>query len=102
MDVVYCSDKNYLAYCATSIISLLENNKDKEIIFHILGNKLGLDDKTKFKKIKDEFINSDFVFYDINDIEEKIKVRTKGYATSTFLRLFIGSMLPENIQKCLL
>ena len=56
ISVVYSTDENYVRYCATSILSLLENSTDIGKIY-IIDNKIKIESK---KKLNDMIRNTDF------------------------------------------
>ena len=59
MDIVCCTDNNYIKYCCVMLTSLLENNKEENITIHILGDNLTSDSDNKYCRGK---IQPTFVF----------------------------------------
>lgn len=59
MDIVYSCDETFAPMCATSIISLLENNKSsKKIRIFVLGNKLSKETSLKLRGMLNGFSGS--------------------------------------------
>ena len=105
-NVCFAADDNYAAYLDIVLISLLEhNNFDKNHIY-ILDSGIS----NKNKKIIEETCNkfsADLSFIDVYNIEEKFdlslnKMKVKGnYSLATYSRLFLPSLLPEDVDKLL-
>ena len=52
LSIIYSSDNNYCVYMSTSIISLLENNKEfKYINIYVIDNKISDENKDKLEMI---------------------------------------------------
>ena len=51
MDIVCCTDRAYLKYCITMLLSLLDNNKGENMCIHLLANGLGGDDVDKVRRV---------------------------------------------------
>ena len=119
-DVVWASDKNYLPYMATSIFSFCENNlswidDDKKLVIHILEDGFGEEDKEKIVKMvndtrekKGGVVNIKVNFYDMGVWCEKLKLKEiiavknkNGYPPSAYFRLFVGQILPSEVERVL-
>ena len=112
LDICMASDDNYAIHLGISIVSILENNSSN-IRLHILNNNMSESNLNKLKSLEDQYINLHITFYNIHDyflennIGEFIKnelLGTEAYnllGISTFARLFLAELLPENIKKVL-
>ena len=112
LDICMASDDNYAIHLGISIVSILENNSSS-INLHILNNDMSESNLNKLKSLEDQYSNLCINFYNIHDyfienkIDEFIKnelVGTEAYdllGISTFSRLFLAEILPENIMKVL-
>ncbi len=106
MDILLCTDDNYIMPCGITMISLLENNKDNNFItFHIIGMNIKENSKEKVSSISSKYKNVKIVFYEINkDLLEPYNFSlydSKHLSLAAYSRLFIGDILPKSIEKIL-
>lgn len=105
MNIVLASDNNYAAHMATLIASLCENNdKEKEIIIHILSNDIDKTIQNKIFNLESYYVNLKIKFYDLTsqEIEKRIGVKIKhDRSISAYARIFIPDILDEHINKAL-
>lgn len=102
IDIVYSTDKKYLSICSTSMISLFSNNKNFEKInIHILTLDLSSHEIEKFNILAKKFKNVYFYFYHLNELIKKYTIHNQGYSLAGYLRIFIKSVLPQEIEKIL-
>lgn len=106
MNIVYCfndndKDKEQIMLLHTSIISLLINNPDVKIyIIYSYFNKINL---TEFKTFFKDYHCISLIPFD-TWFDSKINYMLQRSIPAnkwTFLRLFIGEILPNNIDKIL-
>ncbi len=101
MNVVFCTDNNYIMPCGIAMISLLENNSHNDVIIHIVGKELTSKNKSILEGIVSKY-NTAIQFYTINDDQlSKYKLPpTANYINiSTYIRLFLFDILPTPIEK---
>lgn len=100
MHIVLASDNNYVEFVAVVITSALANNDDN-ITFHLLSN--GISDVT-IQQLK-RHIPADrgaLQIYDISNLKERLQIEVPNtIAISSYARLFLASILPQNIDKVL-
>ena len=103
--IAFCLDNKYVMPCGITIISILENNKDIEITFHIIG--VGLTDISKKEldfTIK-EYTNASLIHYKLD--EETLQsynlniCNTELYSIAVYARFFVADLLPKDIDKLL-
>lgn len=102
--IVYASDDKFAEILGISIISLFENSKDmQEIIIYILDSGISLINKEKIEFIFKKYKRGNPEWIKAKNISEEIsmKVSTDRGSLSQYARLFISSLLPENIKKVL-
>lgn len=101
MNIVYSSSDEYSEIAGVSLISLLENNKNISVIkVFIIDNEISDINKTRLKEIAESY-KREIIFLNSIDIEElaKTKINVGTWHISTFLRLFLASILPSDIKK---
>ena len=102
MHIVYSSDDNYAQHLGASIYSLLAHNSDAEIAIYVIDNGISSESKEKLQKTVACFPLSQIRWIDFSKWSEKLTLNMQWpISLSSYGRLFIGSMLPENISRCL-
>jgi len=103
-NVCFASDDNYAPYLGIVLVSLLEhNNFDKNNIF-VLDTGISQENRKHIARICDNY-SSNISFIDVENIEDKLnislnKMKVKGeFSLATYSRLFLGSLLPKEIDK---
>lgn len=105
--VCYTVDESYVMQMCVSMVSILENNRENELEFYILGDTYS-DDVTERLRLVSEKYKCDIHIVDISSkmelLAKTVLGREKGIVKSgkisyMFARLFIGSSIPENIDK---
>lgn len=104
MDVVFCTDNNYVMPCGIAMVSLLENSPNQNIVVHIIGLELYDSTKELLKGIADKY-NIRIAFYEItlaflDNFSFPIE-GPKHLTISTYIRLFLSEILPSDIDKIL-
>ena len=107
MNVVFACDDNYVPLLTISAVSFLVNNKNdfEEINIFILDDGISKNNKNKVNSILSEY-NCNILFIKTKKIEElDFKVlyleREDIASLTTYARLFITSLLLDNIDKIL-
>lgn len=101
MNIVYSSSDYYSELCGISLLSCLENNKqEQDIHVFIIDNNISEDNKAKLLSIASNYRRT-ITFIPRIDLEDitHIKVYTGRWNIGTFFRLFLGSLLPNTIDK---
>lgn len=95
-NIVCCTDDNYAQYCGVMLCSLLDNNKDNELIIHVLINQLSEENRNKLNKIV-EFYNSKIIFHIVDESKlDGVKFRIHNpLSKAAYYRLLLSSVLPN-------
>lgn len=94
ISVAYGVDKSYIPHMATSIYSLLLNNKELEFKIYILYSDLPNDDILKIKKIGENF-RVNFIFLEISDSRLNSLKVNHHFSTAMYFRLLLPELVPE-------
>ena len=108
MDIVMCTDKNYVMPCGVMLYSICQNNQDVDITFHIvidesvnpsMQNNLG---NTVFpkssKKVQFYTVNGN----DYSHLPRLDESNSKNYITKVaYYPLYLTEILPTNLDKAL-
>ena len=105
MDIVLCTDDNYVAPTRVLICSICENNKGENLCFHIISESLSEKNRLYLRDDCEKY-NSVFRLYLLDEfLLNNMPVGKAGQPTHVTLaaynRLFVSSILPENIDKVL-
>ena len=102
MDIVYQFNEEYAPYAGVSITSVITNNKDNCIRFHILGENLSEDSILRLKSLEDSKIT--VLFYDTEKVIEEMKQMNLPTYRNSFaanLRMFLPNLLDQAIKRVL-
>ena len=103
MNIVYSSSDSYAEICGISLLSCLDNNRQEdEINVFIVDNNISIDNKKKLTEVCDKYCRKlVFISYiDLNAITHT-KVYTGRWNIGTFFRLFLGSLLPKEVERAI-
>ena len=102
MIIVYNADERFAEIFATSVVSLFENNQDAEdITVYLIENHISDESKEKFQQLAARY-GREIITLPMPDIEKLTGVNVvipQYNRMATCGRLFIASLLPENIDK---
>lgn len=99
MEIAFCLDNNYVPHCATVIMSIITNNREENISFHILSNDMSEANKQMLLHWIDNFSNKQIFIYDI-DIKHltHLPIGESYINISTYFRLLLPDYL-KNLGK---
>lgn len=104
MDIVFCTDNNYVMPCGITMVSLLENNKGEDVTIHIVGLNLTDESKGILKNITDKY-KAQIHFYKMDESYlGKFDLSMDGgrhISITTYISLFLSEVLPESLKKVL-
>lgn len=102
LNIAIAADNNYLPYAAICLKSLfLTNLEFEKINVHLIGNNLS---EASIKNFSTIFNQEKYILniYSISDIENRLQIAVpKTIAITSYARLFISSLLPNDIDKVL-
>ena len=103
MNIVYSSSDVYSPIAGVSITSLFENNKEaKEINVYLIDNNISQENKDKFLSLAKSY-GRNLIFIPQPDLNKVLdfEIEVGRWNISTFFRLFLCTILPENIERCI-
>lgn len=103
MNVVYASNDGYARHLGTSLYSLFDRNRAfAEIAVYVLTLELSEENQKKLQEIA-QYFHRKLIFCNLDDLRERIgyEVDTGGFDISVMLRLFMGDLLPESVERVL-
>lgn len=105
-NVCFAADDNYSSYLDIVLISLFENNTFDDISVFVLDSGISEENINIIKNTCEKY-GGIVSFINVENIEEKFdislnKMKVKGkFSLATYSRLFLVSLLPENVDKVL-
>lgn len=102
MDIVVCSDNNFVMPTGVMLCSVCVNNQESEITFHVVADQVSSENKKKLKNIISSFQGKTIVFYDagiINTTEIPTMEDNARLTIATYYRLFLTEILPSTMRK---
>lgn len=94
-------DKNYVKYCGVTLVSIFENNRDEQVIVHIIASGLSPEDENILQELARKYNNE--VYFYAPDMELlkgfTIKKFSKRISLATYYRCILSDLLPKNIDK---
>jgi lipopolysaccharide biosynthesis glycosyltransferase len=99
MDIVYASDERFAQILCTSLISLLESNREEDITVHILDDSITKESKNLLQAVADRY-STHLNFIPLPDLDELAgqKIDSTRWAKTTFGRLFLPIIAP-NLER---
>lgn len=101
MNIVYSSSDSYSEICGISIVSLFENNRDvDDIKVFIVDNDISAVNKERLLNTANKY-NRTIIFVEKVDLEKlaNTSIYTGQWNIGTFFRLYLGSILPQEINR---
>ena len=98
MDIVACTDNNYVMPTGVMMYSVCCNNSDVDIVFHIIISDVGTEEKEKLIKTIKPFKNKSIIFYDAKELNTSSSLLCI-LPISTYYRFFVAELLPVAIKK---
>ncbi len=106
MDIVICTDNNYVMPAGVLICSICENNKTEKIKFHIIGDNT-LSEKNKQSLLEEiQHYHQEVSFYCADSSLNYLlpvghKDQLQHITVAAYYRLFLANILPNEINKIL-
>ena len=101
--IAYATDNGYAQHVAVSLFSLYRSMSQKDSCqVYILDNNLSSSNRDRLSEVASRFGNQ-LKFIDISDIESRLPVGTDtaNLSISTYCRLFVAQLLPDDIDVLL-
>ena len=99
INIVYCTDSNYLEHVGVSITSIILNNKSNNIHFHIFLYDVSDEEKNKLKEINSAITLYSIPIDELNKYIEIKNEKVKHINRSMYIRLSVPRLLPDYIDK---
>lgn len=105
MDIVACLDSGFVMPTGVMMHSVCMNNKDTDIVFHlVIDESVSEQDKKDLEETVTAFEEKTLSFYkvDSRDFAELPALKRKTHLNqSTYYRLILSKILPDNLDKVL-
>lgn len=103
MNILFSSDENYARHMGVAMISIMQHNRDVEKIrFFVVNNRITSSTIEKLESLVRGFKNAEIIFIPFESYEKKLHLNLAWpISLSSYARLFVGEMLPTEIDKVL-
>lgn len=103
MNILYSSSDSYAFLTGISMLSLLDNNQTcEEIRIFIMDNAITDENKKKLLEVAERY-HRELSFVPMPDMKKKtgLDIKTGRWNISTFGRLYMAEVLPNDVEKVL-
>lgn len=102
MNIVYASDDNFAEIMGVSMLSLFENNKNEsEIVVYILDDDIKEKNKLNIDALVEQYGRT-VQYVPLKELKSKLsKMSQQRGSLSTFSRLFLTQLLPQECERVL-
>ncbi len=103
MNIVYASNDNYVRHLAVSMLSVFDRNRRaRQITVYVISIGLSGESRARLESIAAQY-GRELYFVELADIEGQFAggVDTGGFDISTLGRLFVGRLLPADVDRVL-
>lgn len=94
---------SYAAYCAVTLVSIFENNKDSRFCVHIICMDLTPDNKRRLISLVDHYGQKlNIIYPDLEKFQAILNIKNRmlgRYHISAFFRLFAAEWLPKEVER---
>lgn len=101
MNIVCNIDNNYVKYCGVMMTSVLENNREEEITFYVIADKLSLEGAEVLRQIVESKYKQQIIFLNVGEglIQNCPIEQGSHISVATYYRIFLTSILPQSLSK---
>ena len=103
MNVVYASNDNYARPLAVSMLSLFDRNRRaRQLSVYVISMGISGESRMRLESIAAQY-GREVQFLELADIGSQFagEIDTRGFDISAMGRLFVGSLLPESVERVL-
>ena len=93
-------DDNYIMQCCTTLVSVMHNNRDEQITFHVIAESLSDKGKEQITAEVEKY-NQQVVFYSHSLNKNLPAFESAHISSAAYLRLYVAEILPQDIHKVL-
>lgn len=96
MHIVFCLDNNYIPYCATTIASVIDNDQEEEITFHLFVDGISDVNRKSLQEWISGIEGKNIKFYELSEDDFRDFPVGDAYINlTTYFRLVIQDKLPD-------
>lgn len=100
LNVAYAINEPYVDYCIVSMLSVVTNNSDSEIDFHILTDGLSDNSKTRLRQTVNAHSTTNVIIHEIAD-SKVADLELGNFNRNIWLRVFLPELLDVKIERVL-
>lgn len=103
MNIVYASNDAYVRHLAVSMLSLFDRNRRvRQITVYVISMGISEENRRRLASEAAQY-GRELCFLELKDIKSRFdgKINTRGFDISAMGRLFMGSLLPAQMERVL-
>lgn len=100
MNILLCTDNNYIQHCSVTMVSVLKNNKN--VLFYIFSTDISLENKLFLQSLVEPYNSNVKIILIEKELLKDFPMSVEAsshISVSTYLRLFVEMKLPINVKK---
>lgn len=102
MDIVSCTDTNFVIPLGVMIHSLCVNDSGNELHFHIIiDDTVTLEQQHELRSVVRDYGDVNFYLINVDNIKEYLIVKVENFPIPIYYRLLMDKILPNTIKKVL-
>lgn len=102
MEILCCTDHNFVIPMGVMMHSLCVNNKNNELHFHVfIDGTVTEGQKKELREVINEGNTLNFYLVDVSSFERYLIVKVAAFPISIYYRLLLADILPQKIHKVL-
>ena len=101
MNIFFCVNNTYAEHLLVTIISILENNLEQNIVFHVLSSDFSDESKMMLENTLKKYRNFEIKYIAVNKkyfIDSNLKNNIEYISLETYYRYIIADIAP-NLNK---
>ena len=100
--IAFCTDENYAAYTGVAMTSIILNNPQTSLVFHLFHIGINKKDESKFMLLQNIYSNVEITVYNLSDKFEIDSYKINHYYTkAVYLRWYIAESVDKHIKRVL-
>lgn len=102
MDILCCTDHNFVIPMGVMMHSLCVNNRSNELHFHVfIDDSVTQEQKVEIETVINKGDTVSFYSIDVSSIQQYLIVKVANFPISIYYRLLLADILPETVHKVL-
>ena len=98
--IAFCVNDGYVPYITVTIKSIAENNRNADIVIHILTDTFSVRTRKRLEAVVGEYDNISLQIHEVDDTPLR-GLKTGSYTIYTWYRILLPHILPDDTDRVL-